>query len=156
MGRGSVLVIQIAPAASAPMVSLCEAQAVSGRGLVGDRYFKRVGTFSGQAGGARDLTLIESETIEALEVDYKVGLRYGDLRRNLVTLGVRLPDLVEQEFSVGEVIVRGTALCEPCAHIIKARRPEMLRAMTHKSGLRARILTDGMIRVGDIIQGLRR
>lgn len=118
--------------------------------MVGDRYFKRLGTFSGVA--ACDLTLIESETMETIEDEYGVSLEYGELRRNIVTREVRLNDLVGTEFSIGEVSLRGTSLCEPCAHILKTEQPEMLRGLAHKSGLRARILTDGIIRVGDVIQ----
>jgi len=128
-----------------------------GKGLEGDRYFKEVGTYSGKPGPrgappAREVTLIELEAIEALKRDYGIELDPGDIRRNIVTHGVPLNHLVGREFRVGDVAMRGIRLCEPCAHLEELTRRGVLRALVHRGGLRAQILTDGVIRVGDAVQ----
>jgi MOSC domain-containing protein YiiM len=72
-------------------------------------------------------------------------------RRNIVTDGVSLNDLVGKEFYVGEVRIRGIRLCEPCSYLAKISFPEILKGLVHKGGLRAQILSEGLIRVGDTI-----
>lgn len=105
-----VLSLHIAPAAAAPMQTVNSVQAVVGLGLQGDRYFNKVGTFSKDPGSGRDVTLIESEAIEALRRDYKIEIDDARARRNLVTRGVALNHLVGRRFSVGAVTLCGTAL----------------------------------------------
>ena len=122
-----------------------------GKGLEGDRYAAKLGTFSTDPGSGRDVTLIESEAIEALKRDYDVTLDAGESRRNIVTQGVSLNHLVEKEFRVGEVVLRGTRLCEPCTHMEKLTVKGALRGLIHRGGLRAEIVKGGTIRVGDSI-----
>lgn len=150
-GKGAVISIHIAPAAGAPMQSVAEVRATAGRGLEGDRYYSRAGTFSGQPGTGREVTLIEIETIEALKRDYQVELEAELTRRNLVTRGVSLNHLVNREFKVGAVALRGTRLCEPCSHMEKLTRRGVMGGLIHRGGLRADILVEGVIHVGDII-----
>lgn len=121
------------------------ARVIAGRGLEGDRYAAGIGSWSDypvRTGIA--LTLIEAEVLEA------VGLTGAAARRNLVTRGVRLNDLVGKRFRVGEVECYGDRLCEPCAHLERLTRlsPRML---AHRGGLRADVLSDGEIAVGDRI-----
>jgi MOSC domain-containing protein YiiM len=73
------------------------------------------------------------------------------MRRNLVTRGVYLNHLVDQDFSIGSVVLRGTRLCEPCAHMEKLTVKGALRGLIHRGGLRAEIIKGGMIRVEDSI-----
>ncbi len=79
-----------------------------------------------------------------LDVDY--GL--ADSRRNVVTRGVPLNHLVGKEFMVGDVKVRGLKLCEPCSHLQRLSHEKVLPGLVHRGGLRAQILTEGIIRVG--------
>src|SRR5207302_7728809 len=119
-------------------------------GLEGDRYFNEVGTFSAKVPGPdREVTLIELEAIEALQRDHGISLQAGDARRNLVTRGMALNHLVGQEFSIGDVRLRGIRLCEPCSHLAKLNAQENLHGLVHRGGLRAQILTSGVIRVGN-------
>ncbi|MBI4636586.1 MAG: MOSC domain-containing protein [Candidatus Rokubacteria bacterium] len=161
MWQGSVVSIQIAREASAPMETLGEVRAVPGRGLEGDRYFLGRGFYSPKASfGGREVTLIEVEAIEALwgGVVNAQGERLGiklapaDARRNITTSGVPLGHLVDQAFWVGEVLVRGTRLCEPCKHLEDLTQPGVLGGLVHRGGLRAQILTEGVIRVGDVVR----
>src|SRR5215813_9037670 len=150
-GQGTVIAIHVAPAGAAPMRSVANAQVVVGRGLEGDRYYSRLGTYSNQTGSGRDVTLIEIEAIDGLKRDYNIQLNPGQSRRNIVTRGIALNHLVEQEFRIGDVVLRGTRLCEPCAHMVKLTVKGAMRGLIHRGGLRAEIVKGGMIRVGDTI-----
>jgi MOSC domain-containing protein YiiM len=136
------------------MQTVNSVQAVVGLGLQGDRYFNKAGTFSKDPGSGRDVTLIESEAIEALRRDYKIEIDNARARRNLVTRGVALNHLVGRRFSVGAVTLRGTRLCDPCAHLEKLTGPGVLRGLIHRGGLRAEIVSGGVIKVGDAITPL--
>lgn len=142
--------IFIAPGASAPMVALDIAQAVAGRGLEGDRYYRGTGFYSDGSDG-RQITLIEAEALEALPGTVGVELSQLECRRNLVTRGVRLNELVGKHFRVGDIELEGIRLCPPCNHLEELTRPGMLRGLTYSGGLRAHILNDGELHVGDII-----
>ena len=151
-GEGTVIGIHVAPTGAAPMMSVPNAQVVVGRGLEGDRYYSKLGTYSNQPGSGRDVTLIEIEAIEGLKRDYQVQLDPAQSRRNIVTRGVALNNLVEQEFHIGDVVLRGTRLCEPCAHMEKLTVKGALRGLIHRGGLRAEIVKGGTIRVGDVVE----
>ena len=150
--NGSVHSIHIAAVASEPTVAVEEASAVAGKGLEGDRYFTGDGTYSKTPGSGRQVTLIELETIEALDRDYKMKIEPGQARRNVVTRGVALNHLVGREFSVGEVRLRGMRLNEPCNHLASLTDEKVKQGLVHRGGLRADIVTGGVIRVGDEIR----
>jgi hypothetical protein len=147
-GTGTVEAIWVAPAAGEPARSLDSVRALAGQGLEGDRHVSGQGTFpSGLPGSA--LTLIEAEVCESFEP----ALGPDDHRRNLVTRGVALNQLVGHEFTVGSVRCRGMRLCEPCMVLQRyADRPGVLRALVHRGGLRADILEDGPIAAGDPVR----
>ena len=154
MFEGSVVGIFLAHEAAAPTAEVAEVKAVAGQGLEGDRYFQAAGTFT-KAGDEhapdRQVTLIESEAIEAARRDYRVPIGTGETRRNIVTAGVPLNHLIGREFTVGEVRLRGIKLCEPCGHMEALSKPGARNALLHRGGLRAEILESGTIRSGDRI-----
>jgi MOSC domain-containing protein YiiM len=161
MWRGSVVSIHLAPKAAAPMGSVAAARAVPGRGLEGDRYFLGTGVYSGKAShGGREVTLIEVEAVRALfdGVQNAEGHRLGielspaGTRRNIATSGVPLNHLVDREFLVGAVLMVGTRLCEPCRYLEGLTQQGVMSGLLHRGGLRARILTEGVIRVGDAVR----
>jgi MOSC domain-containing protein YiiM len=149
---GAVVSLHIAPTAEAPMTAIEQGRACPGKGFEGDRYFAELGTYSNQPGPSREVTLIEIEAIEALKRDYEIELEPGDARRNVVTRGVPLNHLVGCRFRVGEVTLRGIRLCEPCSHLEDLTEHGVSRGLLHRGGLRAEVLTSGVIRVGDIVQ----
>jgi MOSC domain-containing protein YiiM len=149
--EGTVVSLHIAPTGAAPMQSVARVRAVAGRGLEGDRYFNQLGTYSNHPGAGRHVTLIEIEAIEALRRDYGIDLAPGLFRRNIVVRGVAVNHLIEREFTVGQVILRGMRLCEPCSHLEKLSRQGAMRGLIHRGGLRAEIATGGMIQAGDSI-----
>jgi MOSC domain-containing protein YiiM len=148
MISGTVELIYIAPKATAPTVSVTEILAIPGVGLEGDRYALRQGTFF-KPEPDFELTLIEAEAIEALKRDYNVELTPGEARRNLVTRGIALNHLVGRDFQIGEVKAHGIRLCEPCDHLQRLTGRQLIKGLRHRGGLRAQILTQGAIRVGD-------
>src|SRR5258705_5302859 len=110
----------MAAEAALPVTSLDSTAATPGRGLAGDRYAEEKGV--GQHGPAKpeqEVTLIEQEAIAAAGQEYKLSFTHLDTRRNLLTQGVPLNHLVGQTFSVGEVLLRGIELFEPCGHLDK-------------------------------------
>jgi MOSC domain-containing protein YiiM len=122
-------------------------RALAGRGLDGDRHTTGKGTFpSGPPGSA--LTLIEAEVIESFEP----ALRSDEHRRNIVTRGIDLNRLVGREFTIGALRCRGMRLCEPCTVMQRYAGRPVLRALVHRGGLRADILADGEIAVGDPVR----
>lgn len=136
------------------MRSRHEALAVPRRGLEGDRYFDGRGAFSSDPSPGREvteLTLIEAEVIEQLRNDWGIDVDAADSRRNIVTRGVSLNELVDSEFTVGQVRLHGAGLCEPCVSLVKNGDKHLLRGLAHKGGLRARILTRGVVAIGDIV-----
>jgi MOSC domain-containing protein YiiM len=161
MWQGHVVSLHIAPEASAKMETVTEVRAVPGRGLEGDRYFKGTGFYSPRPShGGREVTLIEMESVEALDGGVLsatgdtlgINLAAADTRRNIATSGVPLNHLVDKEFWVGAVLMRGTRLCEPCKHLDELTQPGVMGGLIHRGGLRAQILTGGVIRPGDIVQ----
>lgn len=149
----SIVQILTAESPAAPMVSHDTVQALCGKGLEGDRYLTGIGTFSPKESRPDfELTLIEQEEIEAFARESSLPFTAELARRNIVTRGVRLNDLVGREFFAGEVRIRGIRLCEPCTYLAKISFPKTLNGLVHKAGLRAQILSDGVIRVGDPIR----
>jgi hypothetical protein len=149
--RGTVEAIAVAPSAEAPMSLLDQAEAHAGRGLQGDRYFEGGGTFSNPASNGHDLTLIEAEQLEGITLSSGHTPTAEDARRNVVTRGIDLNALVGRRFRVGEVECVGRRLCEPCAHLERLTEVGLMRALVHRGGLRADILNDGRIALGDDI-----
>jgi MOSC domain-containing protein YiiM len=125
---------------------------VAGAGITGDRMFGRVQKCAGQ-----NLTLVEAEEIERFNTSFGLRLPLTALRRNLVTRGVRLNELVGRDFSVGEVLLRGVELCEPCARLARflaetqLAPQQIMRELAHRAGLRADVLSSGTIARGDRI-----
>jgi MOSC domain-containing protein YiiM len=147
VSAGTVEAIFVAPAAGAAAVSLDGVRALPGQGLDGDRHVTGSGTFpSGLPGSA--LTLIEAEVCES----FAPALRADEHRRNVVTRGIDLNALVGHEFTVGAVRCRGMRLCEPCTVIERYASQPVLRALVHRGGLRADILEEGELRVGDPVR----
>ena len=147
---GRVEQIAIAAAAEAPMQMVTSGRALAGRGLEGDRYASKAGTFSPRAGGSSgyELTLIAAEVVEEL-TSRNARLDFAATRRNILTRGMDVNALVGQEFRIGpDVRCRGLRLAEPCAHLERIAGPGLLRPLIHRGGLRADVITGGAIEPG--------
>jgi MOSC domain-containing protein YiiM len=151
MFQGELVGIFIASRKADALQAQAQVEAVSGRGLVGDRYYQREGTFYKKDSPDREVTLIEIEAIEALNGESKIHLEPGKARRNLVTRGVPLNHLVDRTFTIGDVVLRGIRLCEPCSHLEALTRKGIQEGLRHRGGLRAQILQSGVLTTGDRI-----
>jgi MOSC domain-containing protein YiiM len=140
---GLVEAIRIAPEHE-QLPEPVEAIEVTGEGLTGDRYY-----------GRGDITLIEAEALEAFGEETGIQLSHAEIRRQVLTRGIRLNDLVGKRFRVGEVEAVGAEWCEPCSHIQSLTYPGVLKGMVHRAGLRADIVQAGRISVGDPVDEVR-
>ena len=146
--QGSVVGLYIAPKASNPMMPVSEVRAFADRGLEGDRFFRSSWVAAKRPDKA--VSLIEAETLEIAAMELGTETFGEKSRRNIVTRGVPLIDLLDREFTIGDIVMRGIRLFEPCGHLEKvAKLPGIFRALEHRSGLKAAILSDGVIRIGD-------
>ncbi len=145
MQTGTVEGIYLSDKAKRLPVAVDSARVVAGRGLEGDRYFLGKGSFSHWRGTGRALTLVEAEALE------DVGLGFDASRRNVVTRGVDLNALVGRRFRVGAVECLGRRLCEPCRHLEKLEGDGLMRSLAGRGGLRADVLSDGELSVGDAL-----
>ena len=136
------------------MESLTSVEAIAGVGLSGDRYSAGIGFYSPRPTepGAREVTLLEAETLDRLRQDHDLELGPTEHRRNLTTRGVRLRELLGQRFRVGEVVLDGVRDCPPCEHLEGLLGKPVMRPLLERGGLRARIVEGGTIRVGDPIE----
>lgn len=137
--------IVITPEESGPLRRVTSVEAVAGRGLVGDRYFAREDAVDPDD----NITLIEAEAIEAVAAEHGIALSVEQLRRNVVTRGVALNDLVGATFKLGPVTVKALELCEPCKHLESLTQDGVLEAFVHRGGLRGVVVEGGVISVGD-------
>jgi MOSC domain-containing protein YiiM len=147
---GVVAALMIGPERKESMISVPEVRAIAGAGLEGDRYCQERGTFSKKV-PSNQITLVEAEALEAAERDYGLELTAEESRRNVLTCGVALNHLVGREFHIGEVRLKGLRLCEPCTHLQQLTGKPLLKALRHRGGLRAEILSGGVIKVGEKI-----
>ena len=119
------------------------------KGVVGDRHFDEFNDPYCQ------LSLIESENIDFYNSKYNLNIPYVDFRRNIITKGIRLNDLIGKKFLVGNVKVEGIDLCRPCRHLTEILNQEnILKEFLRKGGLRCQILSSSIINVGDNIKVL--
>ena len=146
--EGLVVSLHVALRSAEAMISVPQVHAVPDRGLEGDRFFHSSWSSVGRPDKA--VTLIEQESVEAAATELNSKLVPGEIRRNIVTRGVPLVRLLKREFTIGGVVMRGLRLFEPCMRMESlVGIPGIYGALVHRGGLKATILTEGMIRVGD-------
>ena len=153
MTEGRVKGIYIAPKMGANVSGHQKVSVRAGKGIEGDRYFSNTGKNRSNYKGQPDweITLIESEVIVAFNQDTGNKFHESDFRRNIVTEGVRLNDLVGTTFNINGVSFFGVQLCEPCASLQKRLAVKILPDLIGKGGLRAQIRGVGLLNVGDAI-----
>ena len=121
-------------------------RARAGRGLEGNRYF-----YDADAPAGRAITLIAAEAVDALEREHGISLEPRETRRNVITRGIDVNELVGKRFRVGDVECEGVELCEPCTSLQAMTKPGVIKGLAHRGGLNADILSDGEISVGDAV-----
>lgn len=148
--QGVLNAIYIAADAGSASTQLASVEAVAGKGLRGDRYFDGDGSFSHLSGEGRHLTLIAAEDLAALERESGIQLSAAASRRNLLVAGVPLNHLVGKRFKIGDVILEGMRLCEPCDTLGRytGYGAKLISGLVHRGGLRANIIKGGTLHVG--------
>ena len=122
-------------------------EVVADKGIVGDRHFKDYNDPYSQ------LSLIESENIDYYNIKYSLNIPYVEFRRNIVTEGIQLNNLIGKRFLVGSVELEGIDLCRPCRHLSELlNQDNVIKEFLRKGGLRCQILSSSKINVGDIIK----
>ena len=152
--RGNVVSVHLATEAGVPMASPASIEAISGKGVQGDRYSKGIGYYSHNKGARRQITLFENEVLETLLRDHNIELAPDACRMNILTKGVPLTHLMHQRFKVGNVILRGLQLNEPCSRLNEVTGKRVTKALVHRCGLFAEILQTGVIRAGDLVTSI--
>ncbi len=145
---GKIVKLLISKDPKSNMLNVNQIVLEAGKGIFGDRYYNQEGTFSnkGEIEPDRDVTLIEIEKIDALNKEHNLDITAEDFRRNIVVSNCDLNSLVDKEFQIGEVVLKGLRLCEPCKYLSdKLNNEEVLSQMIHKAGLRAQIIKSGSI-----------
>ena len=145
---GKIVKLLISKDPKSAMLNVNQIVLEAGKGIFGDRYYNQEGTFSNKGASEpdRDVTLIEIEKIDALNKEHNLDITAEDLRRNIVVSNCDLNSLVDKEFQIGEVVLKGLRLCEPCKYLSdKLNEKKVLTEMVHKAGLRAQIIKSGSI-----------
>lgn len=152
--QGVVRFLHKTPRAFLPMKSFSELTLLAGRGIEGDRYCigQESGFYSHKPEEGRQITLFEIETLEALARDAKIVLTPEEHRRNVTVEGVPLNHLVGRKFWLGETLLEATRLSTPCRHIEEILGKAVFDPLINRSGLNCRILTGGIVRVGDVVR----
>jgi MOSC domain-containing protein YiiM len=153
MFQGKLLAIAIARQAKGPMENLVAIDVVVGEGLRGDRYGAGIGAaqFKGRRKPENEVTLIASEAIAAANDEFNLTIDHLDTRRNLLTAGVPLNELVGKSFRVGAVTLKGLETCEPCGYLQRRTFPSIKPALKGRGGLRCCVVEGGTICIGDAI-----
>jgi len=141
-----VIEIAISDKSKGQMSNVDSIEAITGKGLIGDRHFKENNEKHSQ------ITLIEIENINHFNKISGTFILPKEFRRNIITEGVKLNDLIGNEFLIGKVKVKAHDLCRPCKYLQDSLTQEnLIKEMMRKAGLRCEILTDGKIFVGNEI-----
>jgi MOSC domain-containing protein YiiM len=129
-----------------PINEVSSINVLANKGVVGDRHFKEFNDPYNQ------LTLIESENIDYYNIKYSLNIPYVDFRRNIITKGIKLNDLLGKKILIGKVQLEGIDLCRPCRHLSEVLGHEnIIKEFLRKGGIRCQILTTSSIKISDKI-----
>ena len=123
---------------------------LANKGIVGDRHFNEYNDPYNQ------LSLIESENIDYYNKKYNLKISYINFRRNIITKGIKLNDLIDKKILIGDTQIEGIDLCRPCRHLEETlNQDNIIKEFLRRGGLRCRILNSSSIKVGDLIKVLK-
>ena len=126
-----------------------EIEVLSQKGILGDRHFHEHKNHKGQ------ITLIEKENIDYYNNKYKTKISYIDFRRNIVTEGIELNNLIKKEIEIGTVKIFPYELCRPCLHLEQmVNGKDIIKEFLRRGGLRCEVLVSGKVKIGDKIKVL--
>ena len=149
---GSVVALFVVDRMAAPMQKVEQFNALAGQGIEGDRYFLGTGTYSKKPEPGRQVTLIRSEVLEALKTEFDITVKPEESRRNILTQGIEINDLIGSEFYVGPVRLSDHRLTRPCLYLENLlEQPGLYEQLWNNGGISCEILTDGVIKERDTI-----
>ena len=129
------------------IIETSEIDLIAGKGIVNDRHFKDYNDPLNQ------LSIIEGENIDEYNLKNKLNIPYLNFRRNIVTRGIKLNDLVGKKISVGFVKLEVLDLCRPCRHLSeKLGRNDIIKEFLRKGGIRCQIMNNGKISLNSKIK----
>ena len=141
-----VFKLGIAAKNNQPIKEVNSIEVLANKGIVGDRHFNDFNDPYNQ------LSLIESENIDAYNIKFGLDIPYINFRRNIITKGIQLNDLIGKKLQIGNVELEGVELCRPCRHLTEMlNQKNILKEFMRKGGLRCKILSSSKISIGDKI-----
>ena len=130
-----------------PIKEVNSIEVLENKGILGDRHFHHFNDPYNQ------ISLIESENIDEYNIKFGLDIPYIDFRRNVVTKGIQLNELIGKKLKVGSVELEGIELCRPCKHLTEMLdQKNILKEFLRKGGLRCQILSSAKIKIGDIVK----
>jgi len=155
IATGIVVALFTVDRRAAPMKKVEQLYALAGRGIEGDRYFLGTGTYSKSPEPGRQVTLIKSEVLESLKNKLEINVKPEESRRNILTQGIEINDLIGTEFYVGTVRLRAHRITQPCLYLENLLdQPGLYKELWDNGGISCEILSDGVIKERDIITAL--
>ena len=152
IATGIVVALFTVDRRAAPMKKVEQLYALAGRGIEGDRYFLGTGTYSNSPEPGRQVTLIKSEVLESLKNKLEINVKPEESRRNILTQGIEINDLIGTEFYVGTVRLRAHRITQPCLYLENLLdQPGLYKELWDNGGISCEILCDGVIKERDII-----
>ena len=141
-----VFKLGIAAKNNQPIKEVNSIEVLANKGIVGDRHFNDFNDPYNQ------LSLIESENIDEYNIKFGLNIPYINFRRNIITKGIQLNDLIGKKLQIGNVELEGVELCRPCRHLTEMlNQKNILKEFMRKGGLRCKILSSSKISIGDKI-----
>ena len=141
-----VFKLGIAAKNNQPIKEVNSIEVLANKGIVGDRHFNDFNDSYNQ------LSLIESENIDEYNIKFGLNIPYINFRRNIITKGIQLNDLIGKKLQIGNVELEGVELCRPCRHLTEMlNQKNILKEFMRKGGLRCQILSSSKISIGDKI-----
>ena len=141
-----VFKLGIAAKNNQPIKEVNSIEVLANKGVVGDRHFHDFNDPYNQ------LSLIESENIDDYNIKFGLDIPYINFRRNIITKGIQLNNLIGKKIQIGNVELEGVELCRPCRHLTEMlNQKNILKEFMRKGGLRCQILSSSKISIGDKI-----
>ena len=145
-----VIKLGVASKNNQQIIEVASIEVLANKGIVGDRHFKEFNDPYNQ------LSLIESENIDEYNIKFGLSFSYIEFRRNIVTKGIQLNNLVGKKIEIGNTKLEVIDLCRPCRHLTKMlNQDNIIKEFLRKGGIRCQILSTSRINLGDKIKVLR-
>jgi len=124
---------------------------VAGKGIIDDRFFDYKPDYKGQ------ITFFDhavyEQVLNTTAKDLAKDVPPSIFRRNVIIQGIDPNTLIDQVFSLTKddttVKFSGSAECSPCFWMDEACAPGTEEFLKGRGGLRARILSNGSLKIGE-------